>query len=64
MMTEAKTASFPCKPKEIKGLQKTEARARGKEKIYLGSQKDHDLADTLNSDIQPLELWGNTSPLL
>lgn len=56
MMTEAKTASFPCKPKEIKGLQKTEARARGKEKIYLGSQKDHDLADTLNSDIQPLEL--------
>lgn len=51
MMTEAKIASFPCKPNEIKDLQTTEARARGKEKVYTGSQKDHDLADTLNSDI-------------
>lgn len=29
-MTEAKTVSFPCKPKETKDLQTTEAKARGK----------------------------------
>ena len=50
-MTEAKTARFPCKPKEITDLQTTETRARAKEKVYPGSQKDHDLADTLNLDI-------------
>lgn len=30
MMTEAKIASFPCKPKETKDLQTTEAKGRGK----------------------------------
>lgn len=51
MMTEAKTVSFPCKPKEIEDLQKTEARARGKEAVIPGSQRDRGLGDILNSNI-------------